>query len=359
MCKDYAHPSMIFQPSVQSEPAAVTAQLPPSASCAYSTDAAASAADTNATVAKRKSCDADSTSDARDCDQYSCVSTAAGSVYSSSDETQCEWADNNAAEQPNTDKPASKGRKTATKGACKSQRMCMYEHCPSPMHSSKWRVVTSTTVAGGRDWQSLFGMTLCDSCYSTYRKHGTFIRSVRTPEGWARFDHSAQTHVLNKPCKKRVTSAPRPVKRARPALFVRCTLPVSEDAGRPKRERKPSSKLRHVLGQDDEAEAQTPETCKQESREHDWSQVSVPHPLPAFQQALEPSFEKPFYNSFNYAIEEEQEEEIDVFTPESSASLTEDYELDYFYQHPESADVVDGATSYLAARAFDPFEVMV
>ena len=42
-----------------------------------------------------------------------------------------------------------------------------------------------------------------------------------------------------------------------------------------------------------------------------------------------------------------------------SASLTEDYELDYFYQHPESADVVDGATSYLAARAFDPFEVMV
>ena len=68
----------------------------------------------------------------------------------------------------------------------------MYQHCPSPMHSRKWYVVTSTTVAGGRDWSSLCGMTLCDRCYTFYRKHGTFIRPVRTLHGWASFDPSAE-----------------------------------------------------------------------------------------------------------------------------------------------------------------------
>jgi hypothetical protein len=64
--------------------------------------------------------------------------------------------------------------------------MCAYELCPSPLHSKKWRVVTAGTCAGGRDWEPLVGQTLCDSCYSTYRKHGTFVRSVRTNEGWSR-----------------------------------------------------------------------------------------------------------------------------------------------------------------------------
>ena len=51
------------------------------------------------------------------------------------------------------------------------------------------------------------GQTLCDSCYSTYRKHGTFVRSVRTNDGWLRacegspqnFDDSTQgqMHVAN------------------------------------------------------------------------------------------------------------------------------------------------------------------
>jgi hypothetical protein len=88
------------------------------------------------------------------------------------------------------------------------------------MHSSKCRFVTVTTVGGGQDWQPLFGMTLCDLCYSTYRKHGTFIRSVRTPEGWARFDHSAQKHVLDEPSKKLVAHASGPAKRAHPAPSV-------------------------------------------------------------------------------------------------------------------------------------------
>lgn len=168
------------------------------------------------------------------------------------------------------DKPV-KARKPAGKSAsCKPQRQCQYEHCPSPMHSSKWRVVTRTTVAGGRDWQKLLGMTLCDSCYSTYRKHGTFIRSVRTPEGWARFDHSAQAHILNKPSKKRVAPAPpRAVKRARPTQPMRIDINTYEETGRPKRDRRPSSKLRDLYAcegsevcHDDDAS--TPTTTKAE-----------------------------------------------------------------------------------------------
>jgi len=73
----------------------------------------------------------------------------------------------------------------------KGQKMCCYTQCPSPLHSKKWRVVTKGTSAGARDWAPLVGQTLCDSCYSTFRKHGTFIRSVRTNEGWFRVDSSS------------------------------------------------------------------------------------------------------------------------------------------------------------------------
>ena len=66
-------------------------------------------------------------------------------------------------------------------------KRCAYEMCPSPLLSKKWRIVTSDTSAGGHQrWEPLVGQTLCDSCYSTYRKHGTFIRSIRTNDGWSR-----------------------------------------------------------------------------------------------------------------------------------------------------------------------------
>lgn len=68
----------------------------------------------------------------------------------------------------------------------KGQKICCYQMCPSPMHSKKWRIVTEGTSAGGRDWDALVGKTLCDSCYSTFRKHGTFVRSIRTNDGWSR-----------------------------------------------------------------------------------------------------------------------------------------------------------------------------
>lgn len=93
-------------------------------------------------------------------------------------------------EAPRASKASKK--EAAKLSAVKPHKQCAYECCPSPLHSNKWRVVTPDTTAGGRDWTSLMGKTLCDSCYSTFRKHGTFIRSVRTPEGWTRFDLSTE-----------------------------------------------------------------------------------------------------------------------------------------------------------------------
>jgi hypothetical protein len=247
------------------ETACGAAARPPTLHCAQAGDACApccawgACGQTHAAPC-RDACD-DHGDIADECDA---ASSTTEEMAGSPDQGQAAWASPAPSSQA-ADKPAGKARKVAAKAAsCKPQRMCMYEHCPSPMHSSKWRVVTATTVAGGRDWQSLFGMTLCDSCYSTYRKHGTFIRSVRTTEGWARFDHSAQTHILNKPSKKRVSPTPRPVKRSRPgtsaadpaakrrapSLIVDNeseSLTLDLLAGRPRRERKPSAKLRDVL----------------------------------------------------------------------------------------------------------------
>ena len=75
----------------------------------------------------------------------------------------------------------------------KSQKMCCYQNCPAPMQTKKWRTVTPGTTAGGRDWTLLLNQTLCDSCYSTYRKHGTFARSQRCANGggWSRVREDA------------------------------------------------------------------------------------------------------------------------------------------------------------------------
>jgi hypothetical protein len=230
--------------------------------------------------------------------------------------------------KPPADRPA-KARKPAAKSAsCKPQRLCQYEHCPSPMHSSKWRVVTRTTVAGGRDWQKLLGMTLCDSCYSTYRKHGTFIRSVRTPEGWARFDHSAQAHILNKPSKKRVAPAPpRPAKRARPAPPVRIDTDVYEDAGRPKRERRPSSKLRDLYACDEseaghDEDVSTPSTTRAEGHEH-WAEEHHHTRGDEAPQAYSALYVLPYATGAEGVVE-------DVLSP-SSDDQSLDYESDFLY----------------------------
>lgn len=105
-----------------------------------------------------------------------------------------------AAALPRQLKPKSTSTK-ASSGAMagKQHRVCFYEQCPSPLQSNKWRIVTCGTTAGGRAWGSLVGKTLCDSCYSTFRKHGTLVRSVRTPEGWARLDGDGTVYRPNNP----------------------------------------------------------------------------------------------------------------------------------------------------------------
>ena len=168
------------------------------------------------------------------------------------DERHGAWLDGDA-KRPAPAKPRGAVRSVAALSAAgKPQNMCMYELCPSPMHSNKWRTVTSTTGAGGRDWSALCGKTLCDSCYSTYRKHGTFVRSVRTDEGWVR---SSDGQVVAKPCDasrfhSTQRAPPAPSRAAKRACVVAATAPAGgphqsrDSAGRPKRERRPSSKLR-------------------------------------------------------------------------------------------------------------------
>ena len=67
------------------------------------------------------------------------------------DERHEAWLDGDA-KRPAPAKPRGAVRGVAALSAAgKPQNMCMYELCPSPMHSNKWRTVTSTTGAGGRD----------------------------------------------------------------------------------------------------------------------------------------------------------------------------------------------------------------
>ncbi len=98
--------------------------------------------------------------------------------------------------------------------------MCSYELCPSPMQSKKWRTVTKGTSAGGQSWDCLVGKMLCDSCYSTFRKHGTFVRAVRTSKGWVRMDEATGLTPELKSERKRAPAAQseEPIKRKKTAV---------------------------------------------------------------------------------------------------------------------------------------------
>jgi hypothetical protein len=160
----------------------------------------------------------------------------------------------------------------------KPQVLCGYEHCPRPphaTHNSKWRVVTPGTSAGGRDWSAYTGQTLCDGCYSTFRKHGTFSRSVRTGPGtgsmWAPRDGATRDaldeHGEHGEHGERAQSsdgggAPVGVKRQRPSNIEAAAAAAPSVVGelhsevallenlrdggvakRPTRERKPSARM--------------------------------------------------------------------------------------------------------------------
>jgi len=97
-------------------------------------------------------------------------------LYESDDHSECSFGSTvaRASSTDDSNNPL-KLRHSAIKRAAgiKGQKVCCYQLCPSPLHSKKWRVITPDTRAGGRDWEPLIDQTLCDSCYSTYRKHGT------------------------------------------------------------------------------------------------------------------------------------------------------------------------------------------
>lgn len=47
-------------------------------------------------------------------------------------------------------------------------------------YNIKIRKITKYTNAGKKNWTSLIGKQLCDSCYTCYRKNGNFIRKYNT-----------------------------------------------------------------------------------------------------------------------------------------------------------------------------------
>lgn len=143
----------------------------------------------------------------------------------------------------------------------KSQSMCSYSNCPLPYQSNKWRTVTAETGAGGQDWTPLMGKLLCDSCYSTYRKHGTLVRSVRTSEGWSRIDvdGTCRPNTTQHAAKKRqraecasgehVKARRIAAEAARASALQAMAAASSLDsaAGRPCREKRPSIRLREIM----------------------------------------------------------------------------------------------------------------
>ena len=138
-------------------------------------------------------------------ESHQCQSDVLQRNYESDEQSECSLKSSDVAhsfESVDTDagNPLKLRNSTRTGTACsKAQKICCYQFCPSPMHSKKWRTVTHGTSAGGRDWDSLVGQLLCDSCYSTYRKHGTFMRSVRTNEGWLRMKSADMSADFSSP----------------------------------------------------------------------------------------------------------------------------------------------------------------
>ena len=62
-----------------------------------------------------------------------------------------------------------------------SRMSCCFSGCDRRFKSSHFYHVTESTKAGGRDWTSLVGVTLCHACYNRYRNSGRLERSINKP----------------------------------------------------------------------------------------------------------------------------------------------------------------------------------
>ena len=161
---------------------------------------------------------------------------------------------------PMHDDPAAGPRldESHLKGLTSKGRMCFYRDCPAPTHSKKWRIVSKKTSAGNRNWAWMIGQTLCDSCYSTFRKHGTFVRSVRTQSGWLRIPllnpeapGNGNGRLLSRP-PSNLHHAQRYETEYAPSTDsrtpgARIGLGASLNAPRPSRSRKPSEKQKNIM----------------------------------------------------------------------------------------------------------------
>ena len=54
------------------------------------------------------------------------------------------------------------------------------DYCNITRYNVKIRKITKYTNAGKKNWTSLIGKQLCDSCYTCYRKNGSFKRKYHT-----------------------------------------------------------------------------------------------------------------------------------------------------------------------------------
>ena len=60
-------------------------------------------------------------------------------------------------------------------------KKCSYALCDSPADGSRYLTIEAGKNAGGKDWSSLVGNTLCMACYSRYRDRGTLERRKNKP----------------------------------------------------------------------------------------------------------------------------------------------------------------------------------
>lgn len=57
------------------------------------------------------------------------------------------------------------------------KKACFYEQCSNPTGSNQFYTIKEGNKAGGQNWASLVGKTLCQNCYVAYSKNGTLERA--------------------------------------------------------------------------------------------------------------------------------------------------------------------------------------
>jgi hypothetical protein len=59
------------------------------------------------------------------------------------------------------------------------ENQCCYEKCENPTNSSQYHTIESDCQAGGKDWSTLVGKIVCETCYNHFSETGTLEREER------------------------------------------------------------------------------------------------------------------------------------------------------------------------------------